>query len=262
MRTRRGSSSNLFATSAIGSLVSTRTARSSVSYSSTAPTSVRSEVALPPTATAWAGWSTSTPVEEVVDVVAQGADLGRRGRVVGQELLGDRAGADLERAHLAHAVGDRAEDDLRGAAADVDDADLALDRMAERLGRADEREPALLLLAQDLDRQPGGLGDLLRRLLGVLGLADRRGGDDPDRLRPELLGEPHLGGDDLGELGDLLVGDLALALRVLVEARVGALLHHLAQLALLRLGDEHAGGVRADVDRRAEHASDHAKSRG
>ncbi len=53
----------------------------------------------------------------------------------------------------------------------------------------------------------------------------------------------------------------ALALRVLLEARVGALLHHLAQLSLLRLGNEHARGVRPDVDRGAEHASmiaDHA----
>ena len=70
----------------------------------------------------------------------------------------------------------------------------------------------------------------LRRLVAVLGLADRRRGDDPDRLGAELLGEPHLGRDDLGDLGDLLVGDPPLALRVLLEARVGALLHHLAQL--------------------------------
>ena len=40
--------------------MSTRTPCSSVSYSSTAPTSVRSEVALPPTATAWSGFGTST----------------------------------------------------------------------------------------------------------------------------------------------------------------------------------------------------------
>ena len=76
--------------------------------------------------------------------------------------------------------------------------------MAERLGRADERQPPLLLLGQDVDRHPGRLGDQLRRLLGVLGLANRGGGDDPDRLGAELLGEPHLGGDHLGELGDLL----------------------------------------------------------
>ena len=54
-------------------------------------------------------------------------------------------------------VGDGAEDDLRRAAADVDDPDVALDRVAERLGRADEGEPALLLLAEDLDLEPGRL---------------------------------------------------------------------------------------------------------
>ena len=50
----------------------------------------RSEVALPPTATAWAGCSNSTSVEEVVDAVADPADLGRRGRVVGEQLVGER----------------------------------------------------------------------------------------------------------------------------------------------------------------------------
>ena len=54
-----------------------------------------------------------------------------------------------------------------------------------------------------------------------------------------------------------------LRLRVLVEPRVGALLHHLAELALLGLGDQHARRIRADVDRRAEHcAIDHGKSHG
>ena len=95
--------------------------------------------------------------------------------------------------------------------------------------------------------------DLAHRLLAVAGLADRRGRDGPDRLGAELLGEPDLGRHDLAHLGDLLRGDAAVTLRVGADLRVGALLHDLAELALLRLGDEHARGVRADVDRRAEH---------
>ena len=90
--------------------------------------------------------------------------------------------------------------DLGGAAADVDDPDLALDRVPERLGGADEGQPSLLLLAQDLDLDAGDLGDRVDDLVAVRGLADRRRGDGPDRLGAELLGEPDLGGDDLGDL--------------------------------------------------------------
>ena len=61
MRTRVGSSSKRRPTSAAGSPQRTRMPRSSVSYSRTVPTMRRSEVAEPPTATAWAGSSTSTP---------------------------------------------------------------------------------------------------------------------------------------------------------------------------------------------------------
>ena len=72
---------------------------------------------------------------------------------------------------LADAARDRAEDDLGGAPADVDDADLTLDRMAESLRRADEGKPALLVLAEDLDREPGGGADRLGDLLAVRCLA-------------------------------------------------------------------------------------------
>jgi hypothetical protein len=69
------------------------------------------------------------------------------------------------------------------------------------------------------------------------------------------LREPHLGIDDVGELADLLRGHLALALRVLVEAGVRTLLHHLAQLTILGLCDKDPGRIRADIDGGTEHAS-------
>ena len=152
-----------------------------------------------------------------------------------------------------HALGDRADDDLARAAADVDDADVPRNRMAERLRRADERKAPLLVLGEDLDLDPGDALDLLHGLFAVLGFANGRGRDGADRLGAELLSEPDLGAHDLCGLGDLLVRDAAVALRVGADLRVGALLHHLAELALLRLGDEHARRVRADVDGRAEH---------
>jgi hypothetical protein len=192
-------------------------------------------------------------LEEVADVVADRADLARRRRIVGEEVVRQGAGADLEREHLADAPVDAAEDDLRRAAADVDHRHLALDGVAKGLGCAEKRQAPLLLLAQHVHRQPGHPRDLSDHVVGVLRLADRCRGDDADRLGLHLLGQPDLGGDDVGELGDLLGNDLPLPLRRLVDPGVGTLLHHLAELALLRLGYEHAGGVRADVDRRAEH---------
>ncbi len=128
--TRRGSSSKRLATSAISSLESTRTARSRVSYSSTAPTSVRSEVALPPTATAWSGCSSSTSSKKSAIASRSARISDGRGRIALQVLLGQRARADLEGADLGDPLGDRAEDHLGGAAADVDDGDVALDRVA------------------------------------------------------------------------------------------------------------------------------------
>ncbi len=65
------------------------------------------------------------PGEDVVDAVADLADLGRRGRVGGDQLVGEHAGADPPGAHLARPAGHRAEDHLGGAAADVDHADPA-----------------------------------------------------------------------------------------------------------------------------------------
>ena len=65
--------------------------------------------------------------------------------------------------------------------------------------------------------------------------------------------EANLGRDDVADLLDLLLGDRAVLEQALVDARIGALLHDLAQLPLLGLGDEHACRVGADVDRGAEH---------
>jgi hypothetical protein len=125
----------------------------------------------------------------------------------------------------------------------------------KRLRRADEGEPALFLLGKNLDLDPGDLLDLLDRLLAVLRIANRRCRNRADGLGAKLLRELDLGGNDLPHLRDLLFRQLAIALRVGADLRVGALLHDLPKLALLRLGNEHARRVRADVDRGAEHQS-------
>ena len=129
--------------------------RSSVSYSSTAPTRRRSEVAEPPTATAWSGCSISTPSKRSS---MRSRTLRTSEADGGSEAISSSASAPeptgQERTFSAPPR-DRAEDDLGRAAADVDDADPALDRVAKRLGRADEGKPTLLLLAEDVDREAG-----------------------------------------------------------------------------------------------------------
>jgi hypothetical protein len=119
--------------------------------------------------------------------------------------------------------------------------------MPQRLRGAEEGEPALLLLGEDLDRDPGGGTDLLGRFPPVLCLADRRGGDGADLLRAELLSEPHLGGDNLANFLDFLLGDPTLAIDRLADPRIGPLLHHLLQLPVDRLRDQQSRRVRTDV---------------
>ena len=119
--------------------------------------------------------------------------------------------------------------------------------------RPDEGEPPLLLLAQYLDRQAAGARHLVDHLLAVGGLPHCGCRDDADRVGIELLGEPHLRRDGLRDLLHLLGADRPVGSRGLAEPRERLLVHHSAQLTLLRLGHEHARGVRADVDRCAEH---------
>src|ERR1700712_1663367 len=134
------------------------------------------------------------PVEKVVDAVADLANLSRRGRVGSDQLIGERAGTDLPGSDLLGAARNLPEDHLGRATADVDDADGAGDRVSEGLGGADEGEPALLLVAEDLALYPGGLADLLRSLLTVRRLPHRSCRDGTDHLGAELTGEPNLGG--------------------------------------------------------------------
>jgi hypothetical protein len=124
----------------------------------------------------------------------------------------------------------------------------------ERAGRADEGQSRLLLVAEDLDLDAGPLGDRARELVLVGGLADRRGGDGADRLGAELAREPHLRGDDLDDLRDLLRGDRVVAAQALGDPREGALAQQLAQAPVGRLCDQQPGRVGTDVDAAADHS--------
>ena len=71
--------------------------------------------------------------------------------------------------------------------------------------------------------------------------------------RAELLDQVALLGDHARDLVDLLARDLA-ALQALAEAGERAPLEHLAEAAVLDVGDQHARRVGADVDAGAEHS--------
>jgi ABC-type branched-subunit amino acid transport system ATPase component len=184
-------------------------------------------------------------------VTADALELGEVRRIAAAVGVGQEAAADAERGRPAHAVGQRAADQLGGAAADVDDADLAQRRVAERRGGAEERVPRLLLAAEDVDLDARLLLDAGQQLVAVGRLADRVGADRPDRLGAALAGQPHLLGDGAGHLGRLAGRDLALR----AQAGERPLLHDLAEPPVGDLGDEQPGRVRPDVDAGAGHGS-------
>jgi hypothetical protein len=64
-----------------------------------------------------------------------------------------------------------------------------------------------------------------------------------------------LGRHDLSDLLDLVVVDRAVVRSRPADPRIGALLHHLPELALVGLGHKHTSCVRADIDRGANHRS-------
>src|SRR4051795_3030392 len=279
MRTRVGSSSKRRATSAAGSPQSTRTPRSSVSYSSTAPTRRRSEVALPPTATACAGCSIATPAkmssmrsrtlrisaaeggsEEISSSAStpeptrqERTSPARRGRTRGSSRAGNPPGAAPPGENLARPAGNRPKDDLGGAAANVDHADPTRGGMAERLRRPDECQPALLLVAENLDPHPGRLADRRGGFVAVGRLAHGRGRHRPNLPGAQLPSQPNLRSDNLGNLVDLLRQDRPVGVERLVDPRIRPLLHHLLQLPIDRLRDQDARRVGADIYGSAEH---------
>ena len=227
--------------------------RSRVSYSSTAPTSRRSEVALPPTATAWAGCSISTPSK-------MSSMRSRTLRISAAE------GGSEEISSSARAPEPTRQERTSSAPpgtlpriTSVEPPPTSTTPIRPSTGwprvlvaPMKESLPSSSSL-QHVDPHPGRLADRRRHRLAVAGLADRRGRDRADLLGAELAGQPHLGGHHLADLIDLLRPDRPVAVERLVDPRVGALLHHLLQLPVDRLGDEHAGRVGADIYGSAEH---------
>ena len=194
------------------------------------------------------------PVEDVVDAVADLADLGRRGRIGGDQLVGEDAGADLPGADLARPRRGPCRGSPRSSRR----------RRRRRRSCPSTGWPSVLVapmkeslpsssLAEDLDLDPGGRADRRRHLVAVGGLAHRRGRDRADLSAPSSRASRTWVATTSPTSSIFSRQDRAVVVERLVDPRVGALLHHLLQLAIDRLRDEHAGGVGADIDGSAEH---------
>ena len=106
-----------------------------------------------------------------------------------QAALREIGGTDRERHRPADRVRGGAHDQLRGASADIDDAELAGGRVPEGPSRTEECQPGLLLSGEDGDLDAALPGDRLDERLAVRGPPDRGG-----RKRPHLDGPEGLRG--------------------------------------------------------------------
>src|SRR5205085_913867 len=129
-----------------------------------------------------------------------------------------KPGADREGLGPLDAAIERPDGDLAGAAAHIDDRERALERRSERARRAQEREPCLFLVGEDLRGHAGRLLYRPDELLAVRGVADGGRRHDPQALDPDLARVADLSRNDLGLLRDLLRRDALVLAQRLAQA--------------------------------------------
>ena len=179
--------------------------------------------------------------------------LGQRHDADGQRGPGDHAVLRVEppgKAAVALAVAPREvqQDELRGAAADVEHEDEVAAWVDERR-RAGHRQPRLHLGCQDLDLEAEPVADAREELSAVLGDAAGFRGDE---ARAPHLGAAELGGADLERIQRARHGGfrqpprLADALAEADNAREGI---DDAEAAARRAGEQQAAVVGAEVER-------------
>src|SRR5581483_2433998 len=191
------------------------------------------------------------------DLVTGGLELAGRRRVGVQAVVGQRAGPDRHRRPPPDAVGRGADDDLGGAAADVDDRKPATARRGlglEHGRRSPEGEPRLVLAGDDLHLKARPGGDRLHQCHPVGGGPDGGGGHAADLAGAVRAGHGELAEHDGHHLLDLVGADGSRRGQTLPDPGEGALLVDLDELPVHAIGDEEAGGVGADVDTGGAHA--------
>ena len=136
--------------------------------------------------------------------------------------------------------------DLGAATADVDDHDIVLD--GHPAGHAEQREDALLVMLQDVDWDPRGLGDLRDHPMGIGGAAQGLRGHDRDIDRAQAPGDVDL---RLERAHQLVPGvfpqELARA-QVVAEAEERRFVVDRLQPMPVHLGDQQVDRRRPDVD--------------
>ena len=143
--------------------------------------------------------------------------------------------------------------DLGAAAADVDHEQRRLDGAAA--GHADEREEALLVVVDDVERDARSRRDRLHHGGGVVGPAHGLGPDDGDRAGGELPGRLGVARDRLDELLARVRPEPAVGADAIAEAQEGGFVEQRDDAMVADRGDQEVDAGRADVDRGGDHGA-------
>ena len=133
--------------------------------------------------------------EHVRDGVPEGVEVGGGGRIGAHVAFRQADGPHLRAGRVVGSAGLRADHELGGAPADVDQQERRLgDGQAER--PPEEREPGLLLARDHLRLHPGVAQHHRDEHVPVGRIADGAGGGDPDPRRAERPGATAVAGED------------------------------------------------------------------
>ena len=171
--------------------------------SNTGPASRLSEVALPPTATASAGWGTATTPARSRSRPGRIAKLVGRGRVGHQQTVRQLGRAHGHRGPPPHAVGRPSDHQLARSHRRRPPHPAPSAWLGQRSRRAHEGQPGLLLGAEHLDPHPSRALDRCRQFMPVAGAPDRLGRHRPHQPGAQLSSAIALAPDHLDHLGDL-----------------------------------------------------------
>ncbi len=177
------------------------------------------------------------------------------GRRVGVQVgVGEDGGPDGDGRRPLDARVQRADRQLRRAAADVDDGDAP--GVGRTAGRTGEGEARLLVAVEHLDLHARTRAHGVPERVGVGGGADGGRRDHAQPLCAQAAGDRDLDGDDLRQRRQRVLRQRPRPQQQAAQPGVGLLAGDLAQPVLPHVGDEDPGGVGADVDAGAAHTLD------
>jgi hypothetical protein len=176
------------------------------------------------------------------------------GRIRVEVTLGQAHGADVETVVPADAVG-AAEDELGGAAADVEDDRAGVERAVG--GDAAERQQGLVVAGQELRREAVAPLDLAEERFAVLRVADGTRRDRERALGALALEDSAVVGEHVANARDGDGEEAAPLVDALTQACHARVALELADPSVLDVCDEEPGRVGAEIDRAdAGHATE------